>query len=101
MHHHLFQFWIIVIALALCALFSSLPLEKFQYEYKKYIYNFNAAPQKHLNRQIEYANDSGAVDILIFDSSNMRVKNKNNINIRKPYYIRDVNNPNILHKYRD
>ena len=101
MRHHLFQFWIVIIILTICGLLATIPYEKYQNQYFNFIEKFNSIPQEHLNRQIDYANQSGYVDIQIFKRKTFinQKQNPEQTQARKPYYIRDINNPKILYPY--
>ena len=100
MRHHLFQFWIILILITLCGLFSLIPFYKYQSVYIEFIHKFNNIPQEHLNGQIEYANSSGNVDIEIY-TGHKKYEDKLIEKERKPFFIRDKKNSKILHPYRD
>ncbi len=92
------------------------PVRKYQKAYINMYRNVQAKPQKHLDANYKYADfveDGGDVKVAnklfkkwanepVIDVR-LRWNNLNNPNkqkIRKPYYIRDKYNPNILHPYR-
>ena len=99
MRHHLLQFWIIIFILMICGLLAQIPLEKYQRNYFNFIDRFNSIPQEHINRQIEYANQSGATNIEVYRKKNFN-KSVQNVPQREPYYIRDAKNPRILYHYK-
>jgi hypothetical protein len=81
---------------------TQIPFDKYQNRYKDFIYRFNSIPQQHLNRQIEYANKSGEVDIEIHRPIFFRHTHYNKQpQERKPYYVRDAKNPRILYPYKN
>lgn len=98
-------FTLICIFISACLTF--IPIGKYQSAYFKFIKDFRNKPQEHFDRQIEYAQNFEEN----YEPSKEFHVNKVNPEVQKqaepqkeqklkPKYIRDKNNPNILHPYK-
>lgn len=105
-------FLLIYIFISVCATF--IPVKKYQQSYFNIVKESRNKPQQHYDKQIKYANyieENGELPQElkktkpILDKTNpksMPVKtNKPDNNSLKPKYIRDKNNPDILHPYKE
>jgi hypothetical protein len=99
-----FVFLLISVFISACVTF--IPLGKYQTEYFKFIKKFRSKPQEHYDKQIEYANyvlNNGEAP----KNKQVHIPPKQITQIktepprRKPLYIRDKNNPEILHPYKE
>lgn len=97
----------ILIFIFISACFTFIPIKKYQSNYFKFIKDFRNKPQEHFDKQIEYANyieEKGEFP------PDLKIKNQPLTIVEKtpqtkedkmkPKYIRDKNNPNILHPYK-
>ena len=91
------------------ALVNFVPWEKYQNKYFDIINEFRSKPQQHFDKQIEYAKyvqENGKMPDLYKKSDikthiPVKKQKKEKEQKRKPLYIRDKNNPNILHPYKE
>ncbi|MBR1618440.1 hypothetical protein IJ674_00935 [bacterium] len=97
----------ILIFIFISACFTFIPIKKYQSNYFKFIKDFRNKPQEHFDKQIEYANYIEQNDELPADleikKTNLPSLKKTSRTVEKkmkPKYIRDKNNPNILHPYK-
>ena len=98
-------FTLIFIFISAC--FTFIPVKKYQSIYFKFIKDFRNKPQEHFDKQIEYAdyieqNDELPADLTTKKSTLTIVEKtpQTKDEKMKPKFIRDKNNPNILHPYK-
>lgn len=112
--------WVCLIIFCIAGMLISIPAEKTQYKFKRAILRKRLAPLARLDATQKYLEDyeKGIFDDVYMFGDSPRLKTLYNIEldkkiseqekeqssqstIRKPLYIRDRNNPNILYKYTD
>lgn len=101
--------WIkrIWVGLFMCVIFEMMltPIYKYQEAYNDYMRHLIELPSQHLDYNVFYEGYVNAGGTLSFDQfmrmNRMfdRQRKKEEPQKRKPYYIRDKNNPNILYPY--
>ncbi len=90
------------------ACFTFIPIGKYQSAYFKFIKDFRNKPQEHFDKQIEYANyieQNGKLPPEILKYSKNKCKTSKPVKEllserQKPKFIRDKNNPKILHPFK-
>ena len=106
--HTLKKIWFFAFVFTIFGLLALVPLDKYQTSYMNEFHKIKAKPQKHVDEQIRYVQylEEGGEPTANYkipvDNYNNKNKNKklNDPRYRKPYFIRDKNNPNILYPYR-
>lgn len=112
----LHKIWVVLFAFMIFGLMALAPVEKYQKSYMQTYRHIRKKTQKHLDANYKYADfveDGGDVKVAnkLFKKwanereaggdENAKRINKNKSGVRKPYFVRDKYNPNILHPYRD
>lgn len=97
--------WIFLLIFTGMGLVALIPLDKYQSAYMKEYHKVKSAPQKRVDAAYTYVEkvESGEAEEQTSRNEQIakRVKyTQPNPRYRKPLYIRDKNNPNILHPYR-
>lgn len=99
------KIWVVLFAFMIFGILSWVPIDKYQKVYLNKFHRIKLRPQEHHDNQIQYAEyieDGGA------PNSKQRVPSSEKLfstsdsvpKKRKPYFIRDKNNPQILYPYR-
>lgn len=105
MESFLKKIWVILFVFMVFGIMALVPVDKYQKIYLDEFHKQKAKPQQHLDSIFKYVEN--------FETDN-EIPNphipKNKItrpnpvkikkDVRKPYYIRDKNNPNILYPYK-
>ena len=102
--HTLKKIWFFAFVFTIFGLLALVPLDKYQKSYMKEFHKIKAKPQQHVDDQIRYVQyiEQGGDPIpnqKIPANTTNRSK-KIDSRHRKPYFIRDKHNPNILYPYR-
>ncbi len=102
---------LLLLSLAVLYLLFSIPVEKYQKKYFAVVKQIQNKPQEHLDRQYKYAQDFEKYGTFYPEVKEVNTSkeakpatNLEQTNERvhyKPLYIRDKNNPNILHPYKE
>ncbi len=97
--------WIFLLIFTGMGLVALIPLDKYQSAYMKEYHKVKSAPQKRVDAAYTYVEkvESGETEEQTGQNAQIakRIKyTQPNPRNRKPIYIRDKNNPNILHPYR-
>jgi len=101
------KLWIFLIAFTIFGLLSLIPLDKYQKVYMDEFHRLKARPQKRVDSSYKYAeyienggtpNSSQTVPEATVESGSDKAAKKSGP--RKPYFIRDKNNPKILYPYK-
>ncbi len=104
--------WLILFIIFLMGLISFIPFDKYQRAYLDAFYRLHSAPQRRIDATYRYieAIEDGFEDISAGISTEPprkyyedHVSNHKKVDEKpysKPLYIRDKNNPRILHPYR-
>lgn len=116
MHGFLHKIWVVLFAFMIFGMLALVPVDKYQKSYMATIHRVQKRPQWHLDANYKYADymedggDSQTANKLFvkwvkgeFIGENSEQKNFKKVpstSKRKPYFIRDKYNPNILHPYR-
>lgn len=100
------QTWIVFTISALVAsLLSFIPLQKMQSKYMSEFHRLKAAPQKRIDDTFKYieAMEDGILQPQTSETSPKISHDKNYTQkpYQKPLYVRDKNNPRILHAYNE
>lgn len=88
-------------------LIALVPFDKYQSAYMKEYHKVKSAPQKRINAAYTYVEkvESGELQERQTEKDKQQTKRikyvQQNPTNRKPIYIRDKNNPNILHPYKE
>lgn len=105
------KIWVVLFFFMILGLMMLIPVDKYQKVYLDAYHRKKAAPQKRVDAAytyVEYLNDGGEPTNTMtapISYTNRQVPQRLkysaiNSNHRKPLYIRDKNNPNVLHPYR-
>ena len=115
--------WVLLSAFALMGVIAMIPLDKYQEVYLDELHRIKTEPQRRMEATLRYieAIENGEEDISngilstppkkYYPAPIPRIKkaennttettSHNQNKYEKPLYIRDKNNPNILHKYTE
>ena len=103
----------IIFACLVTGMILNAPIEKWQKAYIKFVMNYRNAPQKRIDDTYKYVEnlENGEIDYQIEENTFSKkaqlnkmppqtnhTRQNNNEKYVKPLYIRDKNNPRILHK---
>lgn len=97
--------WILLIAVTIFGLLSMVPLDKWQKVYLDEFHRLKARPQQRVDssyKYVEYLENGGTPnkEQIVPTTEDVDSKPAEKNTIRKPYFIRDKNNPKILYPYR-
>lgn len=96
------KIWVILFAFMIFGLLAWVPVDKYQKSYMNKLHKEKAKPQKRINEAYKYVEkiEEGSIDST--PQKEVRLKPKKQIHTgRKPFFIRDKKNPNILYPYKD
>lgn len=96
------KIWVILFAFMIFGLLAWVPVDKCQKSYMDKLHKEKIKPQKRIDDTYKYVEkiEEGAID----SNSQKEVAPKTKKPIRtgrKPFFIRDRKNPNILYPYKD
>lgn len=108
MNGFLHKIWVVLFAFMIFGLLAWVPVDKYQKAYMDEYHRFKAMPQKRIDasyKYVEYIENGGYPEVAksFFDEPRMKPRkrfHRYNPRHRKPYFIRDKYNPNVLHPYR-
>ena len=96
------KMWVILFAFTIFGMLAWVPVDKYQKSYMNKLHQEKAKPQKRVDDAYKYVEkvEEGAIDMT--SQETIQVKSKKNARTgRKPFFVRDKNNPNILYPYKD
>lgn len=99
------KIWVVLFVFMIFGILSWIPVDKYQKAYLDEFHRINVRPQLHYDNGVKYAEyieDGGDPNSKqIVPSSEKLFSTSDNLPPkRKPYFIRDKNNPKILYPYR-
>ena len=110
MEHFFRKILVVLFAFMIFGLLALVPVDKYQKAYMKEFYRIKSKPQDHIDnayKYVEHIEDGGSpnskqLNPNYHNNSNYRqVVRKNKFSPRrKPYFIRDKYNRNIIYPYR-
>lgn len=107
MEHFLRKIWVVLLAFTVFGILSWVPVDKYQKVYLDEFHRIKAKPQKRVDyayKYVEYIEEGGdpnSRQSIMPDFREKQIARRNlNPRYRKPYYIRDKYNRNILRPYR-
>ncbi len=109
MHGLLKKVWVVLFFFMILGLLAMVPLDKYQKAYLDEYHRIKAKPQKRVDAAytyVEYLENGGEPTSTLTapEAYNKTFRPRrvifNDPRKRKPVYIRDKNNPKILHPYR-
>lgn len=109
------KIWLVLFVFMIFGLLALVPIEKPQRAYMQGIKELNEIPQKRVNHNYKYVEyiEEGNTPIQFEDFHKIlteyekflqrksQSRTSKNPRKRKPYFIRDKNNPKILYPYKD
>lgn len=116
MHETLKFTWLTLTVFVLCAYLAALPYDKWQKSYMAEYYRIKNEPQRRIDAVYKYIEgiEDGIIDVesgMDFDTYLSTVPVKTEMpsaqvqepakKYQKPLYVRDKNDPTILHPYRE
>lgn len=96
------KIWVVLFAFMIFGLLAWVPVGKYQKTYMNKLHEEKAKPQKRIDETYKYVEkiEDGTIDST--PQKEVTSKPKKQIHIgRKPFFIRDKKNPNILYPYKD
>lgn len=96
------KMWVILFAFTIFGMLAWVPIDKYQKLYMNKLHQEKAKPQKRVDEAYKYVEkvEEGAIDTT--PQETIQVKPKKDAQTgRKPFFVRDKNNPNILYPYKD
>lgn len=108
MHGLLKKIWVLLLFFTVLGLLAMVPLDKYQKAYLDEYHRIKARPQKRVDdayKYVEYLENGGepTQTLTVPESYGKTFRPRkvtfNDPRHRKPVYIRDKNNPKILHPY--
>ncbi len=106
MENFLRKIWVVLFAFMIFGILAWVPLDKYQKSYMHAYHRIQMKPQEHLDNQYRYAEyiiNGGTPETfkkITYTFPKQRYYKKSYSYKRRPYFIRDKHNPNIIYHYR-
>lgn len=100
------KIWVVLLAFTIFGILSWVPVDEYQKSYMDKLHAIKSKPQKRVESSymyVDYIEDGGAPNstYTYYEPPAKKHRRKHmNQRHRKPYFIRDIKNPNILYPYR-
>lgn len=95
------KIWVILFAFMIFGMLAWVPVDKYQKSYMNKLHQEKAKPQKRVDEAYKYVEkvEDGAIDVT--PQKPVQRPRRHFRAGRKPFFVRDKNNPNILYPYKD
>lgn len=95
------KIWIVLFAFMIFGMLAWVPVDKYQKSYMNKLHQEKAKPQKRVDEAYKYVEkvEDGAIDVT--PQKPVPRPRRHFRTGRKPFFVRDKNNPNILYPYKD
>lgn len=95
------KIWVVLFAFMIFGMLAWVPVDKYQKSYMNKLHQEKAKPQKRVDEAYKYVEkvEDGAIDVT--PQKPVHRPRRHFRAGRKPFFVRDKNNPNILYPYKD